>query len=245
MSVRDFERVLKEIHHHTEHIYLHLKGEPTLHPQLKEIMDLAAQYKKKVHLVTNGTLLDQLNFDLSAHPALAQISISLHSIQTLDQATQEKYLRTLEYWIMRSENSSISLFLRVWNQNNEQLLEWLRAVLGTDFDYQPNKHRIHLRKNLALDFDKEFIWPSLKHPFVSDTGHCYGGTKMMGILADGTVTPCCLDNEGDMALGNILTTPFERILTSERYQNFVTQLSHNRFSENLCQHCTYHLKHKK
>lgn len=245
MSVSDFERVLKEIHNHTDHIYLHLKGEPTLHPQLKKIMDLAAQYKKKVHLVTNGTLLDQLNFDLSTHPALAQISISLHSIQTLDQATQEKYLKTLQYWIMRSENSSFSLFLRVWNQNNEQLLEWLRAVLGTDFDYQPNKHRIHLRKNLALDFDKEFIWPSLNHPFVSDTGHCYGGIKMMGILADGTVTPCCLDNDGDMVLGNILTTPFERILTSERYQNFVTQLSHNRFSENLCQHCTYHLKHKK
>lgn len=245
MSVMDFEKVLTEIQNHTEHLYLHLKGEPTLHPQLKEIMDLAAKYKKKVHLVTNGTLLDQLTFDLASHPALAQISISLHSIQTLNQETQQKHLATLKYWIMRSETGSFSLFLRIWNQKNEELLAWLRLILEVEFDYQATKHRIHIRRNLALDFDREFTWPNLNHPFVSETGHCYGGLKMMGILTDGTVTPCCLDNDGDMALDNILTTPFETILNSKRYQTFINKMAQNQFSESLCQHCTYHLKHKK
>ncbi len=245
MSVTDFERILIEIKDHTDHLYLHLKGEPTLHPQLKEIMDLAAHHQKKIHLVTNGTRLDQLDFDLGSHPALVQLSISLHSIQTLDEATKQKYLTTLRKWIMRSETGSFSLFLRVWNQNNEELLTWLRSILGTDFVYQPNKHRIQLKKNLALDFDREFTWPSLNHPFVSENGHCYGGTKMMGILTDGSVTPCCLDNEGDMVLGNILLTPFETILKSDRYQAFMTAMARRHFTEPLCQHCTYHLKHKK
>jgi radical SAM protein with 4Fe4S-binding SPASM domain len=245
MSVPDFEKVLTEVQNHTDHLYLHLKGEPTLHPQLKEIMDLAAKYHKKVHLVTNGTLLSQLNFDLGSHPALAQISISLHSIQTLDDVTKQKYLTTLQTWIKRSEVGSFSLFLRIWNENNSELLSWLRSVLETDFVYHPNKHRLQLKRNLALDFDRAFTWPSLNHSFVSETGHCYGGLKMMGILTDGTVTPCCLDNEGDMALGNILNTPFDVILKSGRYQNFVTKMAQNQFSENLCQHCTYHLKHKK
>jgi len=245
MSVSEFNHVLDEINDQSEHIYLHIKGEPTLHPQFKEIMDLAYQYRKKVHLVTNGTRLDQLGFELTNHSALSSLAVSLHSIQTFSDEEKTIYLKMLENLIMRSENKPFSLYLRVWNQNNTELLAQLRMILKTDFEYSPSKHRVHIRKNLTLDFDKEFLWPSLKHPFVSDQGHCYGGLKMMGILADGTLTPCCLDNDGDMALGNLFRTPFKTLINQDRYKTFIDQMASNRLSEDLCQHCTYHLKHKK
>mgnify|MGYP001809998079 FL=1 len=245
MSASEFEHVLSEINDQSEHIYLHIKGEPTLHPQFNEIMDLAYQYRKKVHLVTNGTRLNQLNFELIDHPALSSLSVSLHSIQTFSDEEKTIYLKMLENLIMRSENKPFSLYLRVWNQNNTELLNQLRMILKTDFEYSPSKHRVQIRKNLALDFDKEFLWPNLKHPFVSDQGHCYGGLKMMGILADGTLTPCCLDNDGDMALGNLFETPFKTLINQDRYKTFIDQMASNRLSEDLCQHCTYHLKHKK
>ncbi len=245
MSLLEFKRVLDEVKDHTNHLYLHLKGEPTLHPQLKSIMDLTYEAGKKIHLVTNGTLLGSLDFDLIAHPALSSLAVSLHSIRLFTDVEKSKYLESLENLIMRSENRSFTLYLRVWNQNNTEILDWLRRILNVNFDYSPTKHRVQIRKNLALDFDKEFLWPSLDHPFVSETGHCYGGLKMMGILVDGTLTPCCLDNDGDMALGNVFRTPFETLIRQDRYQSFVAQMAQNRFSEPLCQHCTYHLKHKK
>lgn len=245
MTVSEFDHVLKEINDQSEHIYLHIKGEPTLHPQFREIMDLAHHYRKKVHLVTNATRLDQLCFDLTAHPALSSLALSLHSIRTFSEQEKLTYMNTVENLIMRSENRPFSLYLRVWNQNNSELLDHLKMILKTDFNYSPSKHRIKIRQNLVLDFDKEFMWPSLKHSFVSKEGHCYGGLKMMGILVDGTVTPCCLDNNGDMALGNLFETPFKTLINQDRYTTFVDQMASNRFSEELCQHCTYHLKHKK
>ena len=38
----------------------------------------------------------------------------------------------------------------------------------------------------------------------------------MAILCDGTVVPCCLDGNGVMALGNILDSTLEEILSNPR-----------------------------
>ncbi|KAF0226065.1 MAG: radical SAM protein [Erysipelotrichaceae bacterium] len=245
MSVSEFEHILTEIKDHTQHIYLHIKGEPTLHPQLKQFMDLAAQVHLKVHLVSNGTLLDQLDFDLLVHPALAQLSISLHSVQNMNTEKRVSYLKSIENIIMRSKTFYFTLFLRVWNENNTEIIDWLSSILNTEIHYEPNKHRIKISKNITLDFDKVFTWPSLDHEFVGLAGSCYGGLKMMGFLVDGTVTPCCLDNEGDIALGNIHTTSFIDLIQSPRYLSFTSGLASIQLIEPLCQHCTYHLKHKK
>ena len=140
MSLSEFNHILNEINPYSKHIYLHLKGEPTLHPQLKEIMDISHSYDKKVHLVTNGTLLDKLNFDLIDHPALSQLTLSLHSLQELNEFHRLQTLKSIESIIMRSKGKRFSLFLRIWSENNEEILHWLRDTLGVDFEYQPNSH---------------------------------------------------------------------------------------------------------
>ena len=48
MSLDNFEKVLKKINNYTDYIYLHVKGEPLLHPDLKEILELANKYNLKV-----------------------------------------------------------------------------------------------------------------------------------------------------------------------------------------------------
>lgn len=245
MTLDEYKYILSEIDSYSKHIYLHIKGEPTLHPQLKEIMDISQFYDKKIHFVTNGTLLDKLNFDLIDHPALSQLTLSLHSLQELNESQRLETLKTIENIIMRSKDKHFSLFLRIWNENNEDILNWLRKNLGIDFEYQANKHRLKIGNNLTLDFDREFAWPSLNLPFVGENGSCYGGIKMMGIFVDGQVTPCCLDNDGDLSLGSVFETPFRNLISQPRYLDFVSALASNRLIEPLCQHCTYHLKHKK
>ncbi len=245
MTLDEYKHILSEIDPYSKHIYLHIKGEPTLHPELKEIMDISHLYDKKIHLVTNGTLLEKLNFDLIDHPTLSQLTLSLHSLQELNESQRHETLKSIENLIMRSKDKHFSLFLRIWNENNEDLLTWLRNILGVNFEYQANKHRLKVGKNLTLDFDKEFTWPSLDLPFVGDIGSCYGGIKMMGIFVDGQVTPCCLDNDGDLSLGNVFEISFKDLINQSKYLDFVSGLVSNRLIEPLCQHCSYHLKHKK
>lgn len=55
-------------------------GEPLLHPQFKEIIKLTSKNKKKINIITNGTLLnDDLIEFLMKEKMLNQISISLNA----------------------------------------------------------------------------------------------------------------------------------------------------------------------
>ena len=59
MKVEDFDRILQKIQPYTDRIYLHIKGEPLLHPQLKEILACAMEKQMDVTITTNATLLQQ------------------------------------------------------------------------------------------------------------------------------------------------------------------------------------------
>ena len=81
MSVTHFRHILREIRPWTDYIYLHVKGEPLLHPQLNQILAAAAGEKIYVNLTTNGTLLARQQETLLRYP-IRQINISLHSFES-------------------------------------------------------------------------------------------------------------------------------------------------------------------
>ena len=63
--------------------------------------------------------------------------------------------------------------------------------------------------------------------------------EQLGVLADGTAVPCCLDHEGDIALGNLFTQPLSEILQSERACALREGFSRRRPSEELCRRCGF------
>lgn len=81
MNRTEFNHVLSQIKPFSEHIYLHVQGEPFMHPNLLDFLDDSYKHGQKVHLVTNGTLLSKVDSRLYSHPALVQLSISIHSAQ--------------------------------------------------------------------------------------------------------------------------------------------------------------------
>ena len=56
---------------------------------------------------------------------------------------------------------------------------------------------------------------------------------------DGTAVPCCLDGEGRMALGNLLTQELTDILNTPRAQAIREGFSRRAPSEDLCRRCGY------
>ena len=79
MTAREFEHIAQKIRPHTQYIYLHLMGEPLLHPELEKILDIAQKLDFRVIVTTNGTLLGRRGASLLSSGAVHKINISLQS----------------------------------------------------------------------------------------------------------------------------------------------------------------------
>jgi len=247
MDETEFVHILNKISPYTDHIYLHVQGEPLLHPRLMRFLDIAYSHHLKVHLVTNGTLLNNYGTTLPKHPALAQLTISLHAWESMPEEKFKQLNELLKTIIEESESYTCSLFLRIWNKRSERMNRILEANFSEEELmgwFQPSKKRLKLRKNITLDLDQEFLWPSLSNPFVSIEGNCHAGTMMMAVLANGDVTPCCLDPEGILTIGNIHTLPFDTILSNTRYIRFMEGIKEKTCTEELCRHCSFRTRFK-
>ena len=66
---------------------------------------------------------------------------------------------------------------------------------------------------------------------------CKALLKQIGVLADGSLVPCCLDHNGDVILGNLLHQSLEEILSSPRAQAMTEGFKHHTATEALCQNC--------
>lgn len=243
MTVAEFHQILREVDSYTDYIYLHVLGEPLLHPDLDEILSLCDQYHKKVILTTNATLLKS-RLSALQHACLQTLNVSLHSYY---EHRQKDYLANIFECAKVLSRSGVHVNYRFWQLQDGSLNEEMEALLKEVLVHyeikEPLTYRSLLRFDLApythLHFDALFEWPSLSHAFVGDRGRCYGMKSMCAILCDGTLVPCCLDSKGDISFGNVLETPFSELMKSERFVTMEKQLSNGRFNEALCQRCAY------
>jgi len=255
MEPDEFGFILDGIKDYTEHIYLHIKGEPLLHPKLIQILDLAHDKGYKVNITTNGTLINK-NLDmLLTRLSLRQINISLHSLeQNEDFENQKEYMDNILSFIEKARDKDVIVALRLWNfggdtEHNINKNKYIAERLFNEFDLDYNilyefskKQGIKIRDRLYLNKDSEFIWPDLNNDFYDEKGFCYGLRDQLGILVDGTIIPCCLDGEGIINLGNIFKDKLDYILNSSRATNIYNSFSNRDVAEELCRRCGY--KHK-
>ena len=92
---------------------------------------------------------------------------------------------------------------------------------------------------IFLEPGDKFDWPDLSAPEYPAPYFCYGLRDQLGILWDGTVVPCCLDHEGDLALGNLFEEDLDAILASPRAKAIYDGFSKKQAAEALCRRCGY------
>ena len=61
----------------------------------------------------------------------------------------------------------------------------------------------------------------------------------IAILVDGTVVPCCLDNNGDIPLGNILQETMEEILEKPKVIKIKKNFENGVITCELCKRCGF------
>lgn len=257
IKVEQFNKILDEIRPHTKYIYLHVKGEPLLHPRINQLLDAAHEKGFKVNITTNGTLIKKNREKLLGKPALRQINFSLHSFDGHEGSeNREKYLGDILDFVREAKEYNTIISYRLWNlqqdhvtdlaaRRNRETLEILENEYHLDFrieeKVQPGKG-VKIANNIYLNQDHEFRWPSLLAPADEGKGFCHALRSQAAILVDGTVVPCCLDGEGVINLGNVHEQSFSEIVEGERANNLVDGFSRREAVEELCKKCGYRQK---
>ncbi len=206
MSFDEFKTILDKIKPYTNYIYLHVKGEPMLHPDFDKFVKYAFDEGFFVNVTTNGTLLEN---HLNVTKFIRQLNISLH-------ATND-----IEIFKKANEINDCIVNFRIWNGKD---------IIPTNYS---------LGENHFISLQNEFEWPDISKESMEKNGYCHATKDHIAILVDGTVVPCCLDNNGDINLGNIFNQELEDILNSERFIKMQEGFKNRVCVEKLCQNCTY------
>lgn len=246
MSPQEFAILAEKLRPATRYLYLHLMGEPLLHPQLEELLEIAARLDFLVTITTNGTLLPRQREILLAAPALRKVSISLHSFEANDNDDFEGYLSACMDFAGEAAAAGKLAALRLWNLDGStpgenHLNEAILAALHRRFpgDWQETRSGMRMGNNLWLEFGERFDWPDREAEEHDGDRFCYALRDQIGVLCDGTVVPCCLDHEGDLALGNLFSQELEEIVSSPAALALYEGFSRRRAVHPLCRRCGY------
>lgn len=259
MSQQEFLHVISQVRPFTDYIYFHLMGEPLLNPELECFFEICKNTGLQVNITTNGTLLRKYAGILLNASALRKVSISLHSFEANDtQLDMQEYLADTIHFAKEASKKGIICELRLWNGESEginasnylnsYILNAIERAINIDFSLQAalgQSNNIKLQDKLFLQLAKKFEWPDMDSEIMNEGVFCYGLRDQFGILVDGTVVPCCLDNEGNIPLGNIFNEPLSKILNSERAKKIYSGFTARTAVEELCKKCGYAKRHKR
>lgn len=261
MAEDTFRYILDQIKPFTDYIYLHVKGEPLLHPALGEFLDISAAKGFKVNITTNGTLIDRVIDTLLVKPALRQINFSLHSFDgNQHELSKDDYIDSVLNFSRRAAlESNLILSLRLWNldealltedqrKRNLAIIHKIEEHFQLPYQIQGNLSEakaLKLGNRVYLNQDYEFQWPDLKAEEDFAKGSCYGLRNQVAILVDGTVVPCCLDGEGIIDLGNVLQKNFSDIIHGERAERIRQGFCNHAVVEELCRKCSFRKRFNK
>jgi len=251
MSLEEFDLITTRLQGFGKFINFHVMGEPLLHPQLGNFLLVAEKKDFQVNITTNGTLINKVSEILLNSKALRQVNFSLHSFDANESSvSMEDYLENIVRFTKHAlDKGDLYVSYRLWNledfncnSENEKIFGFLEKSFSLDYRLKEElieKASIKLSENLHLNLANKFDWPDIEKEEAGGRAFCYGLRDQIGVLVDGTVIPCCLDNEGTINLGNLLKQPMDEILESERVKKIYNGFSEGRAYEELCKRCGY------
>ena len=242
MAPTDFYTVAAKLRPYTDYIYLHLLGEPLRHTRLDEILAICKELRYKVTVVTNGTLIGRAAPVLLDCGCLYKIAFSLHAYEAnaLPQPLED-YLMPILRFARESAQTGVINVLKLWNGGgrnalNETILRRIEAYF--DSPLAPHRGGYTVTQNVFIDLADRFTWPDLAAG-ETPPRFCMALRDQIGVLADGTAVPCCLDADGALRLGSLLTDGVEEILNGERAKRIKEGFSQGRAAEPLCRRCDF------
>lgn len=253
LTAEELRGILFQVKPFTDRVCFHLMGEPLAHPDFPAFVGVAAEVGIPVEITTNGTLLNAATEEALMQPIVHQVNFSLQSFfDNFPGANPETYIQKIFSFTRRALEQRPELYVnfRLWNLSsadkedltNEALLVKIEEAFSLKINRRVDP-RLRKSKNLTgrlyLHYDTRFEWPNPLHPVIREQGSCQGGRTHLGIHADGTLVPCCLDKEARINLGNVKETALAELLQRDRYLDLRDGFENGRLTEDLCRRCQY------
>jgi len=256
MDLLEFENILKEVAPLTEIVCLHLMGEPLAHPEFLEILKICKKYNTQIDLTTNGILTKKYTEAIIDATCIRQVNFSLQAFKdNFPDRDLTPYLHPIFNFVKLAHQQRPLMYtnFRLWNQqsnhsNNEDIFlkieEAFDLIINRNVEVGAIKSK-NIWNRLYLHFDSRFEWPSFLLPHQGTQGRCHGAVNHIGIHADGTVVPCCLDKNAAINLGNAKTENLSEILAGDRFTKMRNGFLNGVLVEKFCQHCSFINRFKK
>jgi len=251
LSIAEFEHIIKEVKNVTNHIYFHVMGEPLLHKNLDEFLKIASNNGLNVNLTTNGTFIKNVE-EILLENKPRKISFSLHSFEgNGGKENLKTYLNDIIEFSLKALPLNIIIEFRLWNNGknalnntqNNKIIAILQQKFANNVSFLENTLKevggVTLQKNCYLGFENVFTWPDESLNLNNQTVYCLGLKDQIAILVDGTVVPCCLDNNGSITLGNIFKNSIEEIISTDFAKSILLGFQNKKAVCDLCKNCGY------
>ena len=248
MKVDDFRLIVEKILPYTNYIYLHVLGEPLLHPDLDEILSIATSAGLNINITTNGGLLEQKKKILLQH-SIRQINISLHDAE--ENIPPDKWTAYLDTALEFSTSFAPKTYIcfRLWNSTNvtssnfnilclNKIAEKFK-ITSDSFKDEIHGNGVKIAEHIFLQRAPRFKWPNKNNQQLQTNKTCYALRDHIAILADGQVIPCCLDADANMRLGNIFTENLSVILETKKALDIKKGFEQRKVVEPLCATCGF------
>ncbi len=257
ISHEDFEIILKQMARHLQYITFYFQGEPLLHNDFVEFIQLAKQKKLFVATSTNAHFLSEQKAVDLIQSGLDRLIISLDGT---DAETYTKYRRGGDFDQVisniktmvrtRKEGNSKHPFLELQflvlkhNEHQIQEIKQLGKELGVD--------KVVLKTAQVYEFEdgNDFI-PDLdkyaryqkhedgKYRIKSKLpNHCFRMWSSCVLTWDTQVVPCCFDKDAEYRFGNLKLHDFNQIWRNEDYHTFRKQILTDRSQIDICRNCS-------
>ena len=234
VSKEKFKLLLDKLNGYTKYLYFHVMGEPLLHPDVNELIDLAKD-RYFINITTNGYLVKRIEDNKN----IRQVNISLHSYNEKYNKSLAEYLDDILFASDKLVNNGTYIKYRLWvgNRNRDKIIKKLEEKYNVIIG---NSENVKLAHNVYYEVEQEFIWPSMDNDYYNEVGSCMGCRSHIGILVDGTVVPCCLDSAGIINLGNIYKQDINDIIDDEIFKSLKQGFLDNKKIHELCRKCNFY-----
>ena len=252
----NLENWMREWRRHLIHLNFYFQGEPFIHPQILQMVELAKQNKIYTAISTNGHFFSDKVVGQLVDSGLDRLIISMDGFS---QGVYEQYRRNgnveqvkagIERLLTARRNAKAGPFVilqvLVVKPNEKevrQIKEWAEGV-GVD----------EVRLKTA-----QLYFPSENHPLMpehseyrryepndkgewkikNDMGnHCWRMWSGCVITWDGRVVPCCFDKDAKYDMGNLNENTLPEIWANPSYRDFRKKVLMGRKEIDICSNCS-------
>lgn len=248
------KKIINEISetHISDVLGLQFMGEGLLHPKFDEIASYAKDRGVKLHLTTNAGLLTDKNIDSILDHELKSVYLSLftpdeHSYSLRGGANKnyEDYERGVKNLIREKFKRKSGIKISIGLLNTQYcFLPGIDAVKNND----KARRLVYswfspINEDISITFVEVGTWANqllVKRGVKvtpNEKGFCPSPFEQLFIAWDGTCTPCCLDYDCNIKVGDANRDSIASIWNNDRYKRIREGMNNNLLIEPYCQTC--------